>query len=139
MSDMPGLDTRGLVIDHLSVGVADVDQARPLYDAMLGALGFVVTMDEPGVGIAYGVPDGWPVFWLQQPIDGRPPSGGSGTHIAFIAPSRAAVDAFHAAALAQGATCDGPPGPRDYHPTYYAAFVRDPFGNKLEAVCHLAP
>ena len=82
-------------------------------------------------GCAWGVE--WPEFWAQLP-DGGEAIAGNGTHVAFIAPSREAVDRFHAAALAAGGSDAGAPGPRDYTPDYYAAFVRDPDGNKLEAV-----
>jgi catechol 2,3-dioxygenase-like lactoylglutathione lyase family enzyme len=121
------------ILSHVSVGVADVERARPFYDAVLGALGYGVLMAEPGIGVAYGT--AFPEFWIQRPFDGRAASPGNGVHVAFLAPDRAAVDRFHAVALAHGGTCDGPPGERPhYTPGYYAAFVRDPDGNKLEAM-----
>jgi len=86
--------------------------------------------------VGYGAPNGFPHFWLNESAEA---GGTAGAHIAFVAPDRAAVDAFHAAGLAAGAACDGPPGLRPiYHPDYYAAFLFDPDGNQIEAVCHTA-
>jgi predicted lactoylglutathione lyase len=82
-------------------------------------------------GCAWGLD--WPEFWAQLPDTGEA-SSGNGAHVAFIAASREAVDAFHAAGLVAGGSDAGEPGLRDYTPDYYAAFVRDPDGNKLEAV-----
>ena len=77
-------------------------------------------------------------FWILRPHDRKAASAGNGVTVAFTLPSRAAVDAFHAAALANGGTDDGPPGLRThYHPDYYGAYVRDPEGNKICAVCHI--
>jgi catechol 2,3-dioxygenase-like lactoylglutathione lyase family enzyme len=118
------------MFNHVSVGIRDLDQASRFYDATLGALGYSRTFSE-SFGCAWGVE--WPEFWAQLP-DGGEAIAGNGTHVAFIAPSREAVDRFHAAALAAGGSDAGAPGPRDYTPDYYAAFVRDPDGNKLEAV-----
>ena len=118
------------MFNHVSVGIRDLDQASRFYDAVLGALGYRRTFSE-SFGCAWGVE--WPEFWAQLPDSGEAIAG-NGTHVAFIAPSREAVDRFHAAALAAGGSDAGAPGPRDYTPDYYAAFVRDPDGNKLEAV-----
>jgi catechol 2,3-dioxygenase-like lactoylglutathione lyase family enzyme len=118
------------MFNHVSVGTRDLPRATRFYDATLGALGYKRTFSED-FGNAWGVE--WPEFWVQAPADGEP-AAGNGVHVAFIAPSRAAVDAFHAAALAEGGSDAGAPGERDYTPNYYAAFVRDPDGNKLEAV-----
>jgi catechol 2,3-dioxygenase-like lactoylglutathione lyase family enzyme len=119
-------------LSHVSVGVADVARARAFYDAALAPLGVKRLFDEP-YGCAWG--HQFPAFWAQTPFDGQPPSAGNGAHVCFNAPDKAAVDAFHAAALKAGGRCDGPPGLRpDYTPNYYAAFVRDPDGNKVEAV-----
>lgn len=121
------------IISHVSVGVSDVARAKAFYDAVLGALGYGVVMDHPAHGTAYGT--SFPEFWIGHPQDGGAPGVGNGTHVAFHAPDRAAVDAFHAAALSHGGTSDGAPGLRpEYTETYYAAFVRDPDGNKLEAM-----
>jgi catechol 2,3-dioxygenase-like lactoylglutathione lyase family enzyme len=123
------------ILSHVSVGVADMARARRFYDAAMGALGYGVVMDEPPYGVAYGM--AFPEFWIGAAENGAAPSVGNGTHIAFLAPDRAAVDSFHAAALANGGQCVGPPGERAYAPGYYAAFVRDPDGNKIEA--HVLP
>jgi catechol 2,3-dioxygenase-like lactoylglutathione lyase family enzyme len=127
-------------LDHISVGVNDIKKAKAFYDAALGALGWKVVMpvEIKGtlVGIGYGEDD-HPRFWAQLPINGDRSSNGNGAHIAFSSPTRAGVDAFYIAAIENGGTDDGKPGLRsEYHPSYYGAFVRDPAGNKLEAVCH---
>ncbi len=101
----------------------------------MGALGIGVVMDEPPFGVAHG--RDLPEFWIGAAENGAPASVGNGTHVAFLAPDRATVDAFHAAALANGGQCAGPPGERPYAPGYDAAFVRDPDGNKVEA--HVMP
>jgi catechol 2,3-dioxygenase-like lactoylglutathione lyase family enzyme len=118
------------MFSHVSVGTRDLERATRFYDAALGALGYRRTMSE-SFGCAWGLD--WPEFWAQLPDAGEA-SAGNGVHVAFIAASREAVDAFHAAALAAGGSDAGEPGLRDYAPDYYAAFVRDPDGNKLEAV-----
>ena len=118
------------MFNHVSVGTRDLASATRFYDAVLGALGYRRTMSE-SFGCAWGV--GWPEFWVTLPADGDA-GPGNGTHVAFIAPSREAVDAFHAAALAEGGGDAGAPGLRDYTEDYYAAFARDPDGNKIEAV-----
>ncbi|GAB4170200.1 MAG: VOC family protein [Thalassobaculales bacterium] len=121
------------MLGHLSFGVEDLARAARFYDGVLGALGFVrVWGHERGVG--YGEPGrGDKLALFARPGVARAP--GPGFHLAFDAPDRAAVDAFHAAALAAGGSDAGPPGLRPhYGPTYYAAFVIDPDGHKLEAV-----
>ena len=121
------------MLGHLSFGVSDLGRSTAFYDAALAALGFVrVWTGEHGVG--YAEPgEGDKLNLFQRGVGARPP--GAGCHLAFNAPSRAAVYAFHAAALAAGGTDCGPPGPRPhYGETYYAAFVLDPDGYKLEAV-----
>ena len=132
------------MIDHISLPVSDYGRSRAFYDKALAALGYKVAMeiaDSPDfIGAGYG-PDGLPepAFWIgasRQP--GAPPNTPDGQHIAFQARSRAAVDSFHAAALAGGGRDNGSPGLRPhYHTNYYAAFVLDPDGHRLEAVCHL--
>lgn len=129
-----------MALDHVSVGVKNMAQSRRFYDAALEPLGMrgVMPVEINGalVGVGYGVQA--PEFWIQFPINAQPATMGNGVHIAFTAPSRAAVDAFYLAALANGGTEDGGPGLRtEYHPSYYGAFVRDPDGNKIEA-CHHA-
>ncbi|MGE3930375.1 MAG: VOC family protein [Hyphomonadaceae bacterium] len=129
-------------IDHVSVGVTNMTRAKSFYDAVLAPLDMnpVMPVEFSGqlVGVGYGKPDK-PSFWIQLPINGQAASMGNGVHVAFRAPSRAAVDAFYLAALEQGGVEDGRPGLRsEYHPDYYAAFVRDPDGNKIEACSHAA-
>lgn len=121
------------MLGHLSFGVDDLDRAAAFYDAVLAPLGYVrVWTSAHAVG--FGAPGGGDKLALfARP--GQATAPGPGFHLAFDAPSRAAVDAFHAAAVAAGAADDGGPGPRPkYSPTYYAAFVRDLDGYKLEAV-----
>ena len=125
------------MFDHLSIGVADLDRAAAFYDAVMAALGHVRLTHNPR-HVSYGPPgfSGEPPFAiLAGGADARAP--GRGAHLAFTAPDRAAVDRFHAAALAHGGTDEGAPGIREhYDPGYYAAFVRDPDGHRLEAVVH---
>jgi catechol 2,3-dioxygenase-like lactoylglutathione lyase family enzyme len=123
------------MIDHTGIGVADVARSAAFYDLVLGALGFrrvaQLPEDSGADGVAYGVDV--PAFWIDR---FHPHSVKN--HTAFVASSRAAVDAFHAAALRAGGTDNGRPGLRDtaegYPPGYYAAFVLDPDGNNVEAV-----
>ncbi len=130
-------DPRVFVFDHVSLGVADLDRAASFYDACLAPLGYV-RLWRVARAVGYG-PEGYaaeaPFALVDGGADARAP--GRGAHVAFVAPSREAVDAFHAAALATGGTDEGPPGIREnYDPGYYAAFVRDPDGHRLEAVLH---
>jgi catechol 2,3-dioxygenase-like lactoylglutathione lyase family enzyme len=121
------------MLHHVSIGVANVERAAQFYDAVLSKLGFRRVMEVTPYGIAYGIR--MPQFWVQLPHDQGAPSGGNGTHIAFNANTKAAVNAFHAAALAAGGKDEGAPGPRpEYTAQYYGAFVRDLDGNKIEAV-----
>jgi catechol 2,3-dioxygenase-like lactoylglutathione lyase family enzyme len=128
-------------IDHVSVGVADMKRAKAFYDAALAPLGMkpVMPVEVAGqlVGLGYGDNPEKPVFWIGLPINGQAATMGNGVHICFAASARAAVDDFYIAATERGAMEDGRPGLREhYHPNYYAAFVRDPDGNKIEAACH---
>jgi len=120
------------MLGHLSFGVADLARATAFYDGVMGALGYRrVWTSAQGVG--YGLEEGKDKLAL-FPRDGATASG-PGFHLAFDAPNPQAVDRFHAVALAAGGICAGPPGPRPhYGATYYAAFVIDPDGHKLEAV-----
>lgn len=122
-----------IVLSHLSFGVADLAKATAFYDGALAALGYArAWSNEDGVG--YGVAGGNDRLALFAQA-GRPSPPGPGFHLAFEAPSRAAVDAFDAAALRLGGRDEGAPGARPhYSPTYYAAFVTDLDGYKLEAV-----
>jgi catechol 2,3-dioxygenase-like lactoylglutathione lyase family enzyme len=127
-------------IDHVSIGVANIRRSKAFYDAVLAPIGFtpIMPVEIKGqlVGVGYGEAE-HPRFWIQLPINGQPATRGNGFHMAFTAPTRAAVDAFYLAALAQGGVDDGRPALRsEYSPSYYAAFVLDPDGNKIEAVNH---
>jgi catechol 2,3-dioxygenase-like lactoylglutathione lyase family enzyme len=120
------------MIDHLSIQCADVAAAGAFYDAVLTPLGGRRIM-EFGPVVGFGVPP-MPDFWLGPRTTG---DGFREVHIAFQAPDRAAVRAFFDAAVAAGAEVLHPPALRpEYHQTYYGAFVRDPDGNNVEAVCH---
>ncbi|WP_419808468.1 VOC family protein [Sphingomonas sp.] len=123
------------MFSHVTLGTSDLDRAARFYRAVMPALGLSEPFALPG-SLVFGDMTGAKLF-VGSPFDGRPPSHGNGTHVALLAPDRAAVDAFHAAALANGGTDEGAPGPRPrYHQHYYGAYVRDPDGNKLQAVCH---
>ena len=131
MTDPTG--TPSPLVSHVSVGVSDLDRAGAFYDAVLAVLGARRVMDHP-FGIGYG--RAFPTFWASKPHDGREAAVGNGVHVCFNADDPAMVQAFHAAGLAAGGADDGEPGPRpDYAPGYYAAFLRDPDGNKVEALC----
>jgi len=122
---------------HVTLGTNDWARAKPFWAAVMDALSIPVMFEYDG-GIAYGEATG-PKLFIGPPFDGQPATNGNGTHVAFIADSRAKVDAFYAAAMANGGSDEGPPGPRPhYHKNYYGAYVRDPDGNKIQAVCHRA-
>ncbi|MCL1476829.1 MAG: VOC family protein [Marinobacter sp.] len=125
------------MIDHTGITVSNLSHSRHFYDAVLAALGYAVRCDR-GTTVSYGKPIPSPFddpageFWLSEgaPLVPR-------AHIAFRARSAQCVEAFHSAALALGGTSNGAPGLRpDYHPRYFAAFVFDPDGYNIEAVCH---
>ena len=123
------------MIDHTGIPVSDFDRARSFYDKAFAPLGASLLMMVPvehtgGVKVGgYGCER--PVFWLHEATTGP------GRHYAFSARSRAEVDAFYEAAMAAGGRDNGKPGLRPhYHPDYYGAFVLDPDGNNIEAVCH---
>ncbi len=120
-------------IDHLSVGVPSIAQGTAFYNEVMAALGSDLIVATDGFA-AYG--KGTPQFLLMTPYDGKPFSAGNGTHIAFAASSEQAVDSFHQKACELGGQCEGKPGNRPAYPKegVYAAFIRDPFGNKLEAI-----
>ncbi len=123
------------VLDHIQLSVEDYARAKEFYGKALAPLGFSLMMEFPEQGPpmhgGFGA-EGKPFFWITSGSRQTPP-----THVAFGAPSRAEVDAFYKAAMAAGGTDNGPPGTRKlYHPNYYAAFVRDPEGHNIEAVCH---
>jgi catechol 2,3-dioxygenase-like lactoylglutathione lyase family enzyme len=119
------------MLDHVGLAVRDYERSKAFYEKALAPLGLTLLM-EPVAGIG-GFGDGQkPFFWI-----GTRDAPQTGVHVAFAADSREAVDSFHAAALEAGATDNGGPGVREiYHPTYYGAYVLDPDGNNVEAVCH---
>jgi catechol 2,3-dioxygenase-like lactoylglutathione lyase family enzyme len=135
------------VIDHIGLNVRDIARATEFYLKALAPLGYGIVVQVSaeergghGPAIGFGPPgkpadfqSGKPSFWIAE---GEPRSGPM--HVAFVAPSRAAVDAFYQAAVKAGGKDNGPPGLRpEYHANYYGAFVFDPDGNNAEAVCHL--
>lgn len=120
-----------MILNHVSVGVANVSTAVQHYDLVLSTLSIQRTHYIENVAAAYG--DRYE-FWIGCPCENTA-SAGNGTHIAFNAPNKSAVEQFYAAALELGWACEGKPGLRpEYGETYYAAFVRDLDGNKIEAV-----
>lgn len=123
------------MFSHVTIGSCDPNKAAEFYDAVLGTLGIAQFFQFDGV-VAYGEATGAKTFVL-RPFDGGAHVPGNGGHVAYIAASRDQVDAFHAKALELGGTSEGEPGLRPhYHPNYYGAYVRDPEGNKIQAVCH---
>ena len=122
-----------MTVAHVAVNVSDWQRAKDFYEPVLGGLGYRVVYEEDGV-LAYFAD----VRGLDFGIGRRDPVGGA--HVAFECDDRSAVDAFHAAALEVGGRDNGPPGLRpQYEANYYAAYVLDPDGNNIEAVCHHAP
>ena len=122
------------MIHYTTLGTNDLARARRFYTPVLATLGLVALQDG-AVETAYGPPGAEnPALYVTQPYDGQPASHGNGTMLALTANIPAQVEAFHAAALANGGTDEGAPGLR-YSPTFYACYVRDPDGNKLSAVC----
>jgi catechol 2,3-dioxygenase-like lactoylglutathione lyase family enzyme len=120
------------MLHHASLAVADLQQSSALYDSALGALGYRRVCEAPGFA-GYGLEDGCDQFALMEAATAA--SSGAGSHLAFVAPSREAVDAFHRAALQHGATDNGAPALRPhYGPDYYAAFIIDLDGHRIEAV-----
>ncbi|WP_338873327.1 VOC family protein [Myxococcus stipitatus] len=119
------------ILSHVSIGTNDFARAVAFYDRVMATLGYGRVLDFPNA-VAYGKQ--FPEFWVQTPLDGSRANVGNGTHFGFIATSKQAVNAFHEAALAAGATNDGAPGPRPlYGEPYYGCFVRDLDGHKIEA------
>lgn len=124
-------------IAHVSLGTNDPATAKVFYDAVLATLQIKCLYSWEG-GAGYGRQH--PEFWIQKPHDGKPAAVGNGVHVCFLAASIDEVKAFHAKALALGGQDDGAPGRRaDYGPKYYAAFVRDLDGHKIEAMLEAEP
>lgn len=126
------------MFSHVHVGVDDFPRALAFYSAILPILGWRLKFVEAERPWAGWQPEGSdrPLFLIGAPYDGRPASPGNGQMVAFLAASRATVDRFYAAALAEGAIGEGAPGLRpEYHALYYGAYLRDPDGNKL-CICN---
>jgi len=118
-----------MILDHLTISVSNFERSKAFYEGTLKPLGITVLMQFDGFA---GMGKDRPQFWFAA---GQP--GNHKTHVAFAAASRAEVDAFYTAAMAAGGKDNGKPGVRAmYHPTYYGAFVLDPDGYNVEAVCH---
>lgn len=128
MAAMPALS-------HVSLGTNDFPSAKRFYDAVLATLGMRCVMDfDEGAGYGREFPE----FWVQLPFDGASANPGNGTHVCFNAATQEAVRAFHQKALELGGEDEGKPGVRkEYSDNYYAAFVRDLDGHKIEAMCWL--
>jgi catechol 2,3-dioxygenase-like lactoylglutathione lyase family enzyme len=121
-----------MTIHHVSLGTNDLQRARAFYDPVMAAIGLRFIKQSERI-IAYGLTE--VLFSLERPVDGQPAKPGNGSHVAFHAGHRKNVHAFYEAGLANGGKDDGGPGIRkDYDPHYYAAFLRDPDGNKIEVV-----
>ncbi len=125
------------MIDHVSIGVRDIAASARLYQAILATIGLVKLVERDGT-IGFG--KSYPEFWLNARTDMTATHDGTGAHICLRTRGRESVDAFHAAALAAGASDDGAPGYRPaYNDRYYAAFVGDPDGNRIEVVTFVEP
>jgi catechol 2,3-dioxygenase-like lactoylglutathione lyase family enzyme len=122
------------MLDHIGLEVTDFERSKEFYERALAPLGLSVLMEPAPAVAGFGEQhDLKPYFWIAT-RSGEPQTG---VHVAFEVPSRDLVDAFHGAALEAGATDNGAPGERQmYHPHYYGAYVLDPDGNNVEAVCH---
>ena len=130
------------MLSHIHVGVSDFPCALAFYSDVLPELGLVLKFSDPGKPWAAWVSPSAarPLFLIGHPFDGAPHSAGNGQVVALTAPTREAVDRCYASALANGASCEGPPGLRpQYHAHYYGAYFRDLDGNKLCICCHDGP
>ncbi len=128
------------MFSHMTVGTNDFSRAIRFYDAVLAVLGLTQNFNKPDIGwVGYTAPGTpGPMFLIGKPLNGEPATFGNGMTVAFNAQTRAQVDRFYDAALKAGGTDEGAPGLRvHYHPNCYAAYMRDPDGNKLCCVCHL--
>jgi len=122
-----------ITLDHVGFAVADYQRSKAFYEKAFAPLGLKLLLEFSGAAAGFGRNDGErPSFFIEaegEPVRGR-------LHVALRADTRAQVDAFHAAAIEAGGTDNGAPGLRWYHPDYYGAYVLDPDGNNIEAVCH---
>ncbi len=121
------------MLDHVSLGVSELERAISFYDAVLGSLGYKRVASSKHHA-AYAENDEDRTFFIQHPVDRQASSVGNGTHVCFRAHNHAEVDRFHSEGILAGGADHGAPGTR-YHDNYYAAFLLDPDGNRLEAVC----
>jgi catechol 2,3-dioxygenase-like lactoylglutathione lyase family enzyme len=120
------------MLDHVGFGVTDYARSKAFYEQALAPLGIELLMEPVAQAAGFGKA-GKPFFWIET----RGPAVKGGLHVAFVVEDRALVHAFHEAALTAGGIDNGAPGPREiYHPNYYGAYVLDPDGNNIEAVCH---
>ena len=118
------------MLDHVSLPVSKLEQSKRFYEKALSPLGYGLIMEHHISGVGFGE-SAKPDIWIRQG------EVGAAVHVAFASEDRATVDAFHEAAMAAGGRDNGGPGLRpEYHPSYYGAFVFDPDGNNIEAVCH---
>jgi catechol 2,3-dioxygenase-like lactoylglutathione lyase family enzyme len=125
------------MIDHVSIAVRELKASGRFYEPLLATLGMSKLREWPDAAIGFGKK--YPEFWINARLDMAPIAADNGVHICLRASDAAMVDAFHAAALAAGGTSDGAPGFRPhYYENYYAAFIRDPDGNRIEAVTFVA-
>lgn len=121
------------MIDHIGISVSDFAKSKAFYTQTLAALGYELQMEFGDMAAGFGT-QGVPFFWIGVRDTGGP------AHVAFRCKTRDTVAAFHAAGLAAGGTDNGAPGLRPhYHPNYYGAFILDPDGHNIEAVCHTPP
>lgn len=121
------------IIDHLSLGVANIAEGKTFYDKVMSTIGCSV-LAEHKIFVAYG--KSTPRFLIMLPLNKQPYSSGNGSHTCFVARSQNEVNKFYQTALDNGGSCAGAPGPRSDYPKagVYTAFIRDPFGNKLEVI-----
>ena len=118
------------MLDHVSLPVSDLERSKRFYVEALSTLGYELIIEHHISGAGFGQ-SGKPEFWIRQGVPAN------AIHVAFACEERTTVDAFHEGAIAAGGRNNGRPGHRpEYHPTYYGAFVLDPDGNNIEAVCH---
>lgn len=123
------------MILYITLGTNDLPRATRFYDPLMATLGLARRVTDP-VEIGYAAPDDSRCrVWIVSPYDEKPATIGNGSMTALAAPTRAAVDAFHKAGLANGGSDEGQPGLRPFGPNFYACYLRDPDGNKLSAVC----
>jgi catechol 2,3-dioxygenase-like lactoylglutathione lyase family enzyme len=120
------------MLDHIGFGVSDYQRSKAFYQRLLAPLGVTLLIEPTGKAAGFGR-NGRPFFWVEE----RPPAVKGGLHVAFTVEERETVQAFHSAGLEAGGIDNGAPGLREiYHPNYYGAFILDPDGNNIEAVCH---